>query len=275
LSTLTPEDRKTLERLGGLAVRGRLAEAELELHAWVGRGGPTAARVLLGALLARREDYDAARQVLGTPPRAADGGMDPEQAKLTVAVLVNAGLDDDARRLSAWLYHQHGHDPAVSRWIARMDVPGLTALPAVPDATIDRLAAELGARPDVIPSLVYAQKQAPRTRPISLLRAGLARMSRHYLDTPEEPQIYQALAELAVLIGDDDDARHWAHKGLRLDPFNATLALLLGGLEDDTELGPTAAETLKRVSLRFPGYPDVRRALEQRVERDQEQTRVA
>ncbi|MEL7087543.1 MAG: hypothetical protein AAGL98_03735 [Planctomycetota bacterium] len=276
MSAMTAEQHETLEQLQRMAVEGRRAEAELELHAWCRRGGPVAARVVLAALLARRDDFEGALEVLGNPQRTQPQSMDAEQAKLTVAVLTAAGLDDDARRLSAWLYHLHGDDPTVARWIALMDVPGLTALPAVPDATVERLADELSAQPDTVPSLVYAMKHAPRTRPISLLRAAIARMTPEFEGQPEMPRLAQALAELAHLVGDDDDARRWAHKGLRLEPYNASLALLLGQLEDDEAVGPTAAQTLKRVALKFPGYPDVQNAYKLRVELDRQgQARTA
>lgn len=276
MPALTTEQHETLEQLQHMAVEGRRAEAELELHAWCRRGGPVAARVMLAALLARREDFAGAMEILGDPQRTQPQTMDAEQAKLAVAVLTSASLDDDARRLSAWLYHLHGDDPAVAQWIQLMDVPSLTALPAVPDATVERLADELTAQPDAVPSLVYAMKHAPRTRPISMLRAAIARMTAEFHGQPEMPRLTQALAELAHLVGDDEDARRWAHKGLRLEPYNATLALLLGKLEDDEAVGPTAQQTLKRVALKFPGYPDVQAAYQQRIKLDQQrQARTA
>ena len=273
---LTSEQHDTLQRLQQWAVNGRLAEAELELHAWCRQDGPLAARVVLAALMARRDDMEAARQILGQPERTNPRGMDAEHAKLAVAVLIGSGLEDHARRLSAWLFHLHGDDPQVARWVAVMDVPGLTALPAIPDATVERLADELSSNPDLVPSLVYAQKHAPRTRPISLLRAAVARMSAAYHDTDTMPMLTQALAELAHLVGDDEDARRWAHHGLRLDPYNSVLALLLGKLEDDEAVGPTAAQTLKRVAMKFPHYPDVQKAYADRLELDrQRQNRSA
>ncbi|MEM6458874.1 MAG: hypothetical protein AAF710_05725 [Planctomycetota bacterium] len=259
------EPRDTLLRLREMAVTGRLAEAELELHAWCRRGGPTEARTLLAALLARRGDHDAALEVLGQPQRTSPKQLDPEATRLTIAVLLTAGRDDEARRLAAWFYHLRGDDPAVARWVRLMDVPGLTQLPDTPDATVERLAHELAASPQVVPSLVHAQKQAPRTRTISLLRAAVARITPDFEGRDELIYLTQALAELAHLVGDDDDARRWAHRGLRLHPFNAALALLLGRLEDDEAVGPPAAEILKRVALRFPHYPDVQRAYQQRV----------
>ncbi|MEO1236462.1 MAG: hypothetical protein AAFX76_06700 [Planctomycetota bacterium] len=267
-NTPATADAQALDRLREMAVNGRLAEAELELHAWCRRGGPPAARVLLAALLARRDDFAAAREVLGQPQRTQPQAMDPAQAKLAVAVLLRSGLDDEARRLSAWLYHLHGHDPDVAQWVTLMDVPGLTELPAVPDATVERLTDELAADPEVVPSLVYATKHAPRTKPISLLRAAIARATARFEGEPVMEQLTQALAELAMLAGDEDDARRWAHRGLRINPFNAVLAMLLGQLEDDEAVGPPAAETLKRVALKFPHYPDVQAAYARRLEID-------
>lgn len=270
MNPITTEQHETLERLRHMALNGRLAEAELELHDWCRKDAPVEARVLLAALLARRDDFDAAREILGDPQRTQPQTMNPEQAKLAVAVLIGSGQEDSARRLSAWLYHLHGDNEQIAQWVAVMDVPGLTALPAVPDATVERLADELTSQPDTVLSLVYAMKQAPRTRPISLLRAAIARMTREFHGQAEMPTLTQALADLAFLIGDEEDARRWAHKTLRLDPYNASMALLLGNLPDDEAVGPTAQQTLKRVALKFPGYPDVQRAYQQRLELDRQ-----
>ncbi|MEM9915327.1 MAG: hypothetical protein AAF911_10220 [Planctomycetota bacterium] len=268
MNPITTDQHEMLERLRHMALNGRLAEAELELHDWCRKDAPVEARVFLAALLARRDDLPAAREILGDPQRTQPQTMNAEQAKLAVAVLIGSGLEDSARRLAAWLYHLHGDNQAVAQWIAVMDVPGLTALPAVPDATVERLADELSAQPDTVPSLVYAMQHAPRTRPISLLRAAVARMTREFEGQKEMPRLTQALADLAYLIGDEDDARRWAHKTLRLEPYNASMALLLGKLEDDEAVGPTAQQTLKRVAMKFPGYPDVQAAYRNRVELD-------
>ncbi|MEM8738345.1 MAG: hypothetical protein AAGG38_07700 [Planctomycetota bacterium] len=274
-SSLASSESQTLDRLSHMAVQGRLAEAELELHAWCRREAPPAARVMLAALLARRDDLVAAREILGEPARANPDQLDPAEARLAVAILIKAGLDDHARRLAAWLYHTHGDDPTVAQWLAVMDVPGLTELPAVPDATVERLADELAAQPETVPSLVYALKHAPRTRPISLLRAATARITAHFEDQPQMLPLTQALAELAMLIGDEDDARRWAHRGLRLNPYNAVLAMLLGQLDDDEAAGPTAAQALKLVAQKFPHYPDVQAAYRRRLELDRQSGRAA
>ncbi|MEM9417441.1 MAG: hypothetical protein AAGA25_00120 [Planctomycetota bacterium] len=268
MNPITTEQHETLERLRHMALNGRLAEAELELHDWCRKDAPVEARVFLAALLARRDDFAAARAILGDPQRSQPQTMNAEQAKLAVSVLISCGLQDDARRLAAWLYHLHGDQDEISQWIAVMDVPGLTSLPAVPDATVERLASELTAQPETVPSLVYAMQHAPRTRPISLLRAAVARMTREFEGHKLLPSLTKALAELAFLIGDEEDARRWAHKTLRLDPYNASMALLLGKLPDDEAVGPTAQQTLKRVALKFPGYPDVQAAYQKRIELD-------
>lgn len=270
MDAIPADQYETLERFRHMAVSGRLAEAELELHDWCRKDAPVEARVLLAALLARRDDFDAAREILGDPSRRDAQTMNPEQAKLAVAVLIGSGLEDSARRLSAWLYHLHGDRDEIAQWIAVMDVPGLTALPAIPDATVENLAHELAAQPELVPSMVYAMKQAPRTRPISMLRAAVARMTHEFEGQEIQPSLTQALADLAFLIGDEEDARRWAHKTLRLDPYNASMALLLAKVPDDEAVGPTAQQTLKRVALKFPGYPDVQRAYQQRIELDQQ-----
>ena len=272
---LRDETRKRLDRLSHWALQGRRAEAELELHEWLRQDAPDEARSLLATLLARRDQSQPALQILGNPARRQDQPLNPEEARLAVAVMLSAGHDDEARRLAAWLYHEHGHEPDIAAFIDQLDLPSLTALPPAGDDSVQRMADELAAQIEILPSLVYAQKQEPRLRSISLLRAATKKLTQTFADAPEMPRLSQALAELAMMVGDEDDARRWAHHGLRLEPFNAVLALLLGQLEDDEALGPPAAETLKRVALRFPGYPDVQRAYTQRLESDRRQGKVA
>ena len=272
---LRDDTRQRLERLSQWALKGRRAEAELELHEWLRQDAPDEARAMLSTLLARRGEAQTALQILGNPARRKDQPLDPEEAQLAIAVLLCSDHEDEARRLAAWLYHEHGHEPEVAGFVDHLDVPGLNQLPAAADSTVQRLADELSAQVEVVPSLVYAQKQQPNLRTISLLRAATKRLAETFADEPEMPRLVQALAELAMLVGDEDDARRWAHHGLRLEPFNAVLALLLGQVEDDEALGPPAAETLKRVALRFPGYPDVQRAYAQRLESDRLQGKVA
>jgi hypothetical protein len=64
-----------------------------------------------------------------------------------------------------------------------------------------------------------------------------------------------------MLSSDEDDARRWAHRGLKLNPYHAPLALVLSQIEDDAALGPPAVQVLAGVAAANPGWPDVRAAL--------------
>ena len=243
--------------------------AEFDLQEWCDNApeqepAPPAARVLLAALLARRGELLRARVVLGEPQRRDQHDMNASEGQLAASLLIAAGLESDGRRLAAWLHHLHGHDSAVSQWVKLLDLPGLGALPQVERNHRDQLAAELTPQPEIVPSLVYAQHQAPNLRTISLLRSALGQIVHSFESSEHYAPLLQALAELAEMATDHDDALRWAHRGLSVDPFNATLALLLGRIDDNEAVGPSAAQVLKRVSMKFPGYPDLQQALENR-----------
>jgi hypothetical protein len=73
--------------------------------------------------------------------------------------------------------------------------------------------------------------------------------------------ICQAMAQLALLADDADDARRWAHRGLRVDPYSASLALVLARITDDPAVGPPTHAILTAVAEAFPLYPDLQAAL--------------
>jgi lipopolysaccharide biosynthesis regulator YciM len=247
---------------------GRVAEAELHLHAWCRHAAaPAGARLLLGALLARRGATGDAMAVLErTAHHAPDA--DADTTRLHISVLVQAGLLDTARRLVRLLHDGHGHHPAVAQWIAALDLFGKGAANGVSHAEVEHLAAELIEAPQVIPSLVAAAMIEPRREDIDLLRSAIQRIAADAADDRQVIVICQAMAQLAMLALDRDDARRWAHRGLKLDPYNATLALVLGEVSDDLNVGPAAADVLRRVATAHPTYPDVRASLIRREHSD-------
>jgi len=171
------------------------------------------------------------------------------------------GNDAEAARLTHLLDQHHGDRPSVRRWLALIDPPGAAALPVNSPAAVDRLAAELHGRLDVVPSLVAAQRVGKNSANIALLRDALKLVEPHADAKRHHLSICAALAELALLVGDGDDARRWAHRGLKRDPYNATLALLVARIDDDEHVGPAASAVLTRVLRQHPRYPDVRAAL--------------
>lgn len=256
----------TTRRLGqitGLAITGQAAAAELELTDWVRqRDCPSSARVMLAALLARRRAFDEARHVL------RDSTHDPlELLTLLSLVTRDSQQTNDAKKLAQRLGAEFAHVPFVRQWLSligeNVAEPGKT-----PDIRVEQLAAELLAAPQVIRSLVAAQQYEPTPARIDLLRRAIARIAPEFAGSRRLVPICQALAELAELADDIDEARRWAHRGLKIDPFCAPLAMVLSRIEDDPAVGPPAAVVLDKVAERYPAYPDVRSALIRREHDD-------
>jgi hypothetical protein len=250
-----------LFRLAKWCLDGRLAAAELELHDWQRHADcPPQARVILTSLLARRGRLDHAL-IVARGAHAHDANRDRALAEVLIPVLVALDLTEAARRVAHQLFHRHGQEPGVAAWMQSMQPPGYEDLSPVADATVDRLAAELVAQPQVIPTLVTAQRVLPRPAELVLLRRAIHAAARE-LDGGESMRLVcEAMAELALLAQDADDARRWAHRGLKIQPYSATLALLLGRISDDPAVGPPAGEVLASAADAHPDYPDVQAAL--------------
>ena len=274
---LSPVELSRLNRAQALVAAGESDLAEFELQDWCDApadDAPSAARVALASLLARRGQLLRARVVLGEPQRRDTHDMDADEAVLAVGLHLAAGQEDQARRLAAWLHHLHGHDPAVARFVQLLDLPGLRNFTSHADAQAEqqaaRLADELMSCPEIVPSLVFAQKLAPNTRTLSTMRTAVKHIVYKFEATAYFTPLVHALAQMAELVGDDDDALRWAHRGLQADPYHAEIALLLGRIEDNEAVGPPASQVLKRVSMKFPDYPDVQRAFAQRQAYDRD-----
>ncbi len=271
---LAPHEHDRLNRAQTLATSGEPDRAEFELQAWCDNDeqAPVQARVALAALLARRGELLRARVVLGEPHRRDTHAMDADEAVLAIGLLLAAEQEQEAYRLAAWLHHLHGHNPVVSRFVQLLDMPGLRSLPDTAYRHATRLANELVANPGLVPSLIFAQKQAPNTRTLSALRGAVRHIVYQFEATEHFASLLQALADMAELVGDEQDALRWAHRGLQVDPYNASLAMLLSRIEDNEAVGPPASQVLKRVSLKFPEYPDVQRAFADRQAYDRRKT---
>lgn len=281
-------------RVRALVERARAGDAagvELELHAWTRRDDcPSAVRVALAAMLTRRGQHDAALRVLRLIHEQPDRDIDQDVLQTRLAVLIDAGMNDSARRLAERLHRVHGHRPGVRQWIEGTQLPGADKLPNVAPEAVETLAAELVDDPDVVRSLVAGMKHdaaltdgtrqaealdqelagVPQpdaaVRPIALLRAAIERIHPGYADDPRrQTMLCTALAELALLAHDTNDARRWAHRGLKVDPYCASLALVLASCDDEPSLGPPARQALARVARQHPGYPDVRAAMIRRA----------
>lgn len=245
---------------------GQLAAAELDLHDWHRHADcPSQATLLLASLLARRGQKDAARQVMASSSSPRTGASDHQltlmEQELRISLLVQDGLNDAARR-QAWHYHHHqGHRHDTRLWLQAMDVPGSQVCEELPQQAIDSLAVELIKHWRLLATLVTAQKIKPDAQQIRLLRAAGLRCHRDMDKHRSGYQLCLAMAELALLVQDGDDARRWAYRGLKIEPYSAELALILSHVEDDPAYGPAASQVLEQAVAAHPEYPDLMAAL--------------
>ena len=255
----SPEQR--LARLCEECITGCVAAAELELHHWQRQEHtPTAAKVLLAALLARRGRLDDALTVL---PRKRQLRTDDDQlaAQTLITVLVAADLKDAAAHMLRQLHDDLGHKESVADWLRLMQMPGTSGLPRLSCATVDHLAAELLCQPELIPSLVHAQRLDPDAGTVAMLREAIARVALHDFDEGTKLMICQAMAQLSRLAGEDEDACRWARHGLKVNPYSASLAMELSCASNDKTSQSDTAEVLERACKAHPEYPDLHRAL--------------
>ncbi|MHB1158157.1 MAG: tetratricopeptide repeat protein [Phycisphaerales bacterium] len=258
---------------------GRREAAHLDLHAWSRlESCPPQARQLLAWLELQSADTHAARAAL---QRNLRHQLDPAGIQMLWLIDRQTGLRDTARQFAAVMAHRLPHHEP-TRAFQRLMGLGDRVPTLVPVEMIDQLAAELLDQPDVIASLVAAQKCRMQSQRVELLRRALARIVD---DLPQSLDAVVALAELSLLADDADDARRWAQRGLRADPYHAKLALILDDAERrapapisskprqsesfpgaSAALGSSEARpALRRVADRYPDYRDVRAALARRI----------
>lgn len=263
--TISRSESQTAQRLRDLSlacIRGQLAGAELALHDWYKEADcPSEAHVLLAGLLSRRKKYDDAQAILNRVERARPVS-DPSVMMVMTSVYTLLDMTDAAARQLRRLHTQFGHLPQIALWIHGMQLTGSKHLPEQSDAVISQLAKELALQPGLLISLTKAMKIAPVEQHIEALRhAGNLMIHRIALNIDLETELCQAMASLALLAEDESDARRWAHRGLKVNPMAAHLAIILSQVEDQKSLGPEARDVLAKVSQLHPTYPDVHAAL--------------
>ena len=268
--------RRRLRQLAQWCSQGRLAAAEMELHEWLRGCEPDSpvlpsARYLLAALLGRRGADREAIAVLGPVHRSEAGGVGVDELKLAVTLLITAGLNDAATRAARELHSRFGHVARVEQWLLDLRVLSQRELPEVPAAAARELAGELLARPEVVTTLTYALKQDLHTQNLALLRAALPTVAADLQTLGDQESllaVYTSLAELALLADEEDEARRWAQRGLKLNPYSASLALVVAQVSDEPAQAERATDVLERVSRAHPTYPDVAAALIRRTRAD-------
>lgn len=254
-----PAARK-LARLSRWCCSSRRDAAEIELLDWQRspQCPPQAIALLAGLFLQTKREAQAIALL-----EHHLAGEHAGEAILLCQLIASLTTTNDPRAADTIrvLYREHGNDPAVMRWLNTLRRADVRRLPPVPEATIDQLAGELLDHLDAIPSLVAAQKIVRDPRMIMMLRGATTKLLRDLDDDRTMLTACQALADLAMLAEDHDDARRWAHRGLHIDPYAAGLAIILSRITDDTALGPPASAVLKEAVNAHPKYPDLRAAL--------------
>lgn len=249
-----PQDQ--LAQLYRMCGDGRLAAAELELHNWRRSPDcPPAAQVMLASLLSRRREADQALAVLD------EQSLDVDVLQIRIVLLTALSRVEEAGRTTRTLYHEHGQESRVTAWLAGMQAPGCQLLPPVPQTASEQLAGELFENTRLVRSLVIAQKLRADLKNVCLLRNALIRLWRDVGDRETKLIVCEGVAELSMLLGDVEEARHWASVGLEIDPYFAPLALVISQLADQPQDQPKAIDVLSRTHEAHPTYRDVRAAL--------------
>jgi len=236
---------------------GQRAAAHLELSAWSGqRRCPAPARVLAAWLDWQAGNAQAARARLQRNRADHD---DPQSDRLQMLIELTERLHQTGRRCADRLTARLGLHAPTARFCRSLEVGESPDAVISPDL-VHNLAEQLVERVDLVRTLVVAQQCAPRPARIQLLRRALQRI----VDRVDEPiAVIEALAALAELAGDSNDARRWARRGLRQPPYSAQLALLLNrlGEEPNAAQGVRVVGMLRRLAREHPDWPDVQRAL--------------
>lgn len=241
---------------------GQMARVELALHEWQkDRDCPTAARVLFAACLSRRGQHDDAAAVLTHAERCRPVS-DESMMMVMVCVYTLLDMPEAASKHLRRLHARFGHLHHVAMWIESMKFKGSENLPDQSDAIINQLARELSETPAVFCSLTAAMKIQPEEQHIDALRqAGNLMIHRIELTIDLETDLCRAMADLALLAEDEADARRWAHRGLKINPLAAHLAIILSQVDDHAYMGPPASDILFKINQAKPAYPDVHAAL--------------
>ncbi|QDU72496.1 tetratricopeptide repeat protein [Mucisphaera calidilacus] len=166
--------------------------------------------------------------------------------------------------LSDWL--MRGGAPADAAVLRRalggvMPVSLDDAEGAVDEQTLDELTRTLAGRLTMLPTVVRGLEIRGDDRWIEAVHDASVRCWPHAEGREDRLAICRALVRLNILQDDPEGVIRWAHKGLRIEPSDADLALALSRYQDDPEAGPPVRVVLTRVARRWPGYRDVRAAL--------------
>ena len=259
--TVQQDNIRLLKRVKEMCLQGQTAGAELELHSVYRQAGCCpAVRVALAALLCRRGQHEDAQIIIKDIKPSRIEQATPQQIRLALSILISLNRIDEAADLGKAYHRAFGHEAI--KWLRDMAVPEANRAHWSREQPVDELAHGLAHNPRAISALVQAQRYRKSIPTIELLRKAIRRIVPLFEDDCDQmSQVCVALAELAMLAGDQAEARRWAHRGLEDNPYNAQLALLINRLRDRGDTALPARSVLACVAEHFPHYPDIQAAL--------------
>ncbi|NBB83788.1 MAG: hypothetical protein GVY28_10325 [Alphaproteobacteria bacterium] len=243
---------------------GQRAAAHLALSAWSRQSRcPPQARVLAAWLDWQAGNVQIARARLQRHRAEQD---DAQSDRLQLLIGLTEHMPRTGRQCADRLTARLGLHAPTWRFCRSLEVGESPDAVISPDL-VNALAEQLIGNLDLVRTLVVAQQCSPRPARIQLLRRALLRIVDRVDDATA---VIEALAGLAELAGDANDARRWARRGLRQPPYSAPLALLLDRLGEQAHStqGAPVAGVLHRLAREHPDWPDVQRALVLRLHAD-------
>ena len=204
---------------------GRKAEAHADLIAWSRRStAPLDARLMLALLEWESGDAHAAVQTLLRNLRHLE---DPRTLELLVLL---ARHQERVAQSNQWAKRLRtcgaatADGPDAELLLQSLGMSGAGPEAEATEEQVDTLAMELVLAEAVIPALVEAMRREPRRRTARLLGRAI---ERALPELSEQSAAYEALANLSVVLDNQQAAGDWARRALEINPASASLASFL------------------------------------------------
>ena len=211
---------------------GRKEEAHIDLMRWSKRStAPIDARLMLALLEWEAGDEHAAVLALRRNLKHLE---DPRSLELLLLIASRFGRGEQADAWAKRLRECSAFGAGASHVELLCGSLSLRAERKRIRPTEDQvhlLAMELIAAEQVISSLVEAQRLQPQPEAAELLYKSI---EHALVDLTDQVRAMEALARLALILGDGAAARRWGGKGLARHPMSATLNMIARELADPT-----------------------------------------